>query len=138
MASKTTFSKTRKRAKRTVTNGILHIRASFNNTLVSLTDATGDVLSGCMESGGTGGFKGTKKSTPFAAQTAVEKVATIACNEFGMKTLIIYVKGVGPGRDSAIRALSAFTVNKKLRVLWIKDKTGNPHGGPKPKKARRV
>src|SRR5689334_11596365 len=98
------FSKVRKRAKRTVTNGIFHISASFNNTLITTTDYAGNVL--VSASAGTSGFKGTRKSTPFAAQMATEKVATVARDELGMKNIIVYIKGPGPGRDSALRALT--------------------------------
>jgi small subunit ribosomal protein S11 len=126
------FSKTRKRVKRTVANGIFHISASFNNTLITVTDYTGNVLASA--SAGTSGFKGTRKSTPFAAQMAAEKVATIARDELGMRSIIIYVKGPGPGRDSAARALAPFG----FRILFIKDKTRLPHNGPRRKKTRRV
>jgi small subunit ribosomal protein S11 len=126
------FSKTRKRSKRIVTNGIFHISASFNNTLIAVTDYAGNVL--VSASAGTSGFKGTRKSTPFAAQMAAEKVATVARDEFGMKNIIIYIKGPGAGRDSASRALAPFG----FRILFIKDKTRLPYNGPRMKKRRRV
>ena len=126
------FSKTRKRIKRTVTNGIFHINSSFNNTLITVTDYAGNVLSSA--SAGTSGFKGTRKSTPFASQMAAEKVATVARDELNMKNIIVYVKGPGAGRDAASRALAPFG----FRILFIKDKTRLPHNGPRRKKTRRV
>lgn len=130
--SKSNTSRSRKRNKRVVTEGTIHIAASFNNTLVTITDRAGNAL--VSASGGTSGFKGARKSTPYAAQLAAEKVATVARDEFGMKTVIIYVKGPGPGRDSALRALGPMG----FRVLFIKDRSSNPHGGTRSPKKRRV
>jgi small subunit ribosomal protein S11 len=114
-----------------VARGIAHIKASFNNTLVTITDLNGDVL--CTASAGTVGFKGTRKSTPFAAQRAVEQVAT-AARKYGLNEVEVRVKGPGTGRDAAITALQA----SGLRIHSIKDVTPLPHNGCRPKKRRRV
>lgn len=130
--SKKISTRARKRTKRTVANGIIHIKASFNNTIVTITDEFGNTL--ISESGGTSGFKGARKSTHFAAQSAVEKAGIKARDEFGMKTLVVYVRDTGPGRDS-VRALNAFG----FRIPYIKDKTRLPRGGGcRPRKQRRV
>lgn len=115
-----------------VTCGIAHIKATDNNTCVTITDLSGKVL--VSKTGGSVGFKGAKKNTPFAAQLAASKAAEIANVNFEMKKIAIYVKGVGPGRDAAPRAL----VTSGLQVLFIKDKTGVPHGGCRAPKTRRV
>jgi small subunit ribosomal protein S11 len=130
--SKSNSARLRKRNKRVVTDGVVHISASFNNTLITITDRAGNTL--LSASGGTAGFKGSRKSTPFAAQMASESIASVARDEWGMKTLIVYVKGPGPGRDSALRALGAVG----FRILFIKDKSSNPHGGTRSPKKRRV
>ncbi|NPA12737.1 MAG: 30S ribosomal protein S11 [Aquificae bacterium] len=121
-----------KKVKRTVPYGIAHIQATFNNTIVTITDKEGNVL--CWASGGTEGFKGTRKSTPYAAQKAAEKAAKTAMNEFGMKDIEVWVKGPGAGRESAIRSLQAAGLNIKL----IKDVTPIPHNGCRPPSKRRV
>jgi len=114
-----------------VARGIAHIRASFNNTLVTITDLNGDVL--CRASAGTVGFKGTRKSTPFAAQRAVEQAAS-AARKMGMVEVDVRVSGPGSGRDSAITAL----VSTGIRVQSIEDVTPLPHNGCRPSKKRRV
>lgn len=114
-----------------ITQGRLYVTATFNNTLVTLTDASGNTLA--WASSGAAGFKGTRKSTPFAAITAVENVAHKA-KEMGMTACEVYIKGPGPGRDSAIRALRNVGVN----ISMIADVTPMPHNGPRPKKRRRV
>jgi len=121
-----------KKVKRTVPYGIAHIQATFNNTIVTITDKEGNVL--CWASGGTEGFKGTRKSTPYAAQKAAEKAAKRAMDEFGMKDIEVWVKGPGAGRESAIRTLQAAGLNIKV----IKDVTPIPHNGCRPPSKRRV
>lgn len=130
-ASKKT-TRTRKRAKRTITEGMVHIHASFNNTIISFSDRQGNTL--CWSSAGTSGFKGSRKGTPFAAQVAAEKAGTIAKEEFGMKAVQVLVKGPGPGRESAIRALMALG----FKIIEIGDGTGLPHNGCRARKKRRV
>jgi small subunit ribosomal protein S11 len=127
----TTAGKTRKRAKRMVTDGIAHVHASFNNTIVTITDRQGNTLSWAT-SGGCG-FRGSRKSTPFAAQVAAEK-AGVAAQEFGLKNVEVRVCGPGPGRESAVRALNA----AGLKVTSIEDVTPIPHNGCRPPKKRRV
>ena len=124
--------KARKRAKRTVTEGICYINASFNNTIVTITDRLGNTL--CWATSGGSGFRGSRKSTPFAAQVAGEKVGTVAKDDFGMKTLAVIVKGPGSGRESVIRALIALG----FKITEIDDATGIPHNGCRPPKKRRV
>jgi len=126
-----TAGKTRKRAKRVVTDGIAHVHASFNNTIVTITDRQGNTLSWAT-SGGCG-FRGSRKSTPFAAQVAAEK-AGVAAQEFGLKNVEVRVCGPGPGRESAVRALNA----AGLKVTSIEDVTPIPHNGCRPPKKRRV
>ena len=121
----------KKRVRRNVARGIAHVKATFNNTLVTITDMNGDVL--CRASAGTVGFKGTRKSTPFAAQRAVEQVAVVA-RKMGMVEVEVRVKGPGSGRDSAITAL----VSAGLRIHSIEDVTPLPHNGCRPSKRRRV
>lgn len=125
--------RTRKRKKitRQVPLGIAHIQATFNNTIVTITDLEGNVLA--WSSGGVVGFKGTRKSTPFAAQLAATDAAKKAM-EYGMKDVIVHVKGPGAGRETAIRALQAAGLNVKA----IKDVTPIPHDGCRPPKKRRV
>jgi small subunit ribosomal protein S11 len=129
MAEATTT--TRKKAKRTVVDGVAHVQASFNNTVITITDRQGNVL--CWATAGGSGFRGSRKSTPFAAQVAAEK-ATLAAQEFGMKSVDVFVKGPGPGRDSAVRSLNA----AGLRINSISDVTPIPHNGCRPPKKRRV
>ena len=121
----------RKKVKKTVTDGVAHIHASFNNTIVTITDVQGNAVS--WASSGEMGFRGSKKSTPFAAQTAAETAAKVAVDH-GMKTVEVYVKGPGSGREAAIRALQT----AGLEVTMIKDVTPIPHNGCRPPKRRRV
>ncbi len=129
MAAKGT--RTRKKVKRDVSDGIAHIHASFNNTIVTITDRQGNAL--CWATAGGSGFRGSRKSTPFAAQVAAERVGEMA-QEYGMKNLEVCVKGPGPGRESAVRALHA----KGFRITNISDVTPIPHNGCRPPKKRRV
>ena len=122
---------TRKKVSRTVVDGIAHIHASFNNTIVTITDRQGNALSWAT-SGGSG-FRGSRKSTPFAAQVAAERAA-IAAKEYGLQNVDVEVKGPGPGRESAVRALD----NAGLKVTNITDVTPIPHNGCRPPKKRRV
>src|SRR3989338_4759981 len=123
--------KAKKRSLKGVTSGFVHIQASFNNTIVSITDRQGNVIS--WASPGTVGFSGSKKSTPFAAQVAASSAARQA-KDFGMQTVEIYVNGPGSGRESAIRAVQA----AGLMVTSIRDVTPMPHNGCRPRKKRRV
>lgn len=122
---------TRKRQRRSVPAGQLHIQATFNNTIVTFSDSKGNVLS--ASSAGACGFRGSKKGTAYAAQIAAEKAAEIAKSQYGLQKVDVFVKGVGLGRDTAIRAMSNFDIV----VESIKDVTGVPHGGTRPRKARR-
>ena len=122
---------TRKKVKKTVVDGIAHRHASFNNTIVTITDRQGNTLSWAT-SGGSG-FRGSRKSTPFAAQVAAER-ASEAAQEFGLKNLDVQVKGPGPGRESAVRALN----NAGYKITNITDVTPIPHNGCRPPKKRRV
>jgi len=124
-------SKARKKAKRQVSDGIAHIHASFNNTIVTITDRQGNTLSWAT-SGGSG-FRGSRKSTPFAAQVAAERAGT-AAQDYGLKTVEVRVCGPGPGRESAVRALNGCG----LKVTSIADVTPIPHNGCRPPKKRRV
>jgi small subunit ribosomal protein S11 len=126
-----TAGKARKRAKRMVSDAIAHVHASFNNTIVTITDRQGNTLSWAT-SGGCG-FRGSRKSTPFAAQVAAEK-AGVAAQEYGVKNVEVRVRGPGPGRESAVRALNA----AGLKVTSIEDVTPIPHNGCRPPKKRRV
>lgn len=123
---------TRKKQRRSVPSGQLHIQATFNNTIVSFTDKKGNVLA--ASSAGACGFRGSKKGTAYASQVAAEKAAEAAKSLYGLGSVDVFVKGVGLGRDAAIRAMSAFDIT----VESIKDVTGVPHGGVRPKKARRA
>jgi small subunit ribosomal protein S11 len=123
--------KVRKKAKKHVTDGIAHVHASFNNTIITITDRQGNALSWAT-SGGCG-FRGSRKSTPFAAQVAAEKAGT-AAQEHGLKTVEVRVKGPGPGRESAVRALNSCG----LKISNIADVTPIPHNGCRPPKKRRV
>ncbi len=126
-----TGSRSRKRVKKMVVDGIAHIHASFNNTIISVTDRQGNALAWAT-SGGSG-FRGSRKSTPFAAQVAAERVGE-KVKDFGMKNLDVNVKGPGPGRESAVRALYA----AGFRINSITDVTPIPHNGCRPPKKRRV
>jgi small subunit ribosomal protein S11 len=121
----------KKKIRRNVGRGIAHIKASFNNTLITITDVNGETL--CWDSAGTIGFKGSRKSTPFAAQRAAEKCANTA-RKFGVVEVEVRVKGAGAGRESAITALQA----AGMRVSSIEDVTPLPHNGCRPPKRRRV
>lgn len=121
----------KKKQKRSVPAGQLHIKATFNNTIVSFTDKKGNVLT--TSSAGATGFRGSKKGTAYAAQVAAEKAAEVAKGQFGMNAVDVFVKGVGLGRDAAIRAMSGFEIS----IESIKEVTGVPHGGVRPRKARR-
>ncbi len=132
MAKATTSAATKKRkARRNVTQGVAHIRATFNNTVVTITDTKGDTL--CWASAGTSGFKGSRKSTPFAGQCAAQQAAEKAA-KFGVKELEVLVKGPGAGRESAVTALQS----AGLTVKSIEDVTPIPHNGCRPPKRRRV
>ncbi|QHU91285.1 30S ribosomal protein S11 [Candidatus Saccharibacteria bacterium oral taxon 955] len=122
----------KKKQRRSVPIGQLHIQATFNNTIVTFADTKGNVLS--ASSAGACGFRGSKKGTAYAAQVAAEKAAEAAKTGYGLSTVDVFVKGVGLGRDAAIRALSNFD----MTVNSIKDVTGVPHGGVRPRKARRA
>lgn len=121
----------KKKVKKNVPVGVAHIHATFNNTIVTITDLNGDVVS--WSSSGCGGFKGSRKSTPFAAQVAGETAARKA-KELGMRTVSVLVKGPGSGRESALRAVAS----SGLHVSLIKDITPVPHNGCRPRKNRRV
>jgi small subunit ribosomal protein S11 len=124
-------ARTRKKVKKDVSDGIAHIHASFNNTIITITDRQGNALA--WATAGGSGFRGSRKSTPFAAQVAAEKVGTMV-QEYGMKNLEVEVKGPGPGRESAVRALN----NAGFRITNITDVTPIPHNGCRPPKKRRV
>ena len=126
-----TPTRARKRVKKQVSDGIAHVHASFNNTIVTITDRQGNALSWAT-SGGSG-FRGSRNSTPFAAQVAAERAGEIA-KEYGVKNLEVMVKGPGPGRESSIRALNA----AGFRITNITDVTPIPHNGCRPPKKRRV
>lgn len=124
-------SRTRKKEKKNVVDGIAHIHASFNNTIVTISDRQGNALA--WATAGGSGFRGSRKSTPFAAQVAAERVGEMV-KEFGLKNLEVEVKGPGPGRESAVRALN----NAGFRITNITDVTPIPHNGCRPPKKRRV
>ena len=130
-AKRTAQTRTRRRERKNIERGCAHIQATFNNTIVTITDVNGNAIS--WASAGELGFRGSKKSTPFAAQTAAETAAKAAM-EHGLKTVEVYVKGPGTGRESAIRALQT----AGLDVTMIKDVTPIPHNGCRPPKRRRV
>ncbi len=127
----TPSSKSRKKVKRTVVDGMAHIHASFNNTIITITDRQGNALT--WATAGGSGFRGSRKSTPFAAQIASQKAGESAL-EFGMTTLEVFIKGPGPGRESAVRALNAVG----FKITNITDVTPVPHNGCRPPKKRRV
>ena len=124
-------TKTKKKERKNISSGVVHIQSTFNNTIVTITDSMGNVIS--WSSSGVHGFKGSRKSTPFAAQLTAEDAAKKAM-EHGMKSVEVYVKGPGAGRESALRALQA----AGFTVLMIKDVTPIPHNGCRPPKRRRV
>jgi small subunit ribosomal protein S11 len=129
MANKPT--RTRKRVKKHVVDGMAHIHASFNNTIVTITDRQGNALA--WATAGGSGFRGSRKSTPFAAQVAADRAAQTV-KEMGMKNMEVFVKGPGPGRESAVRALNA----AGFKITNITDVTPIPHNGCRPPKKRRV
>jgi len=131
MATKKSSSKTKKKDKKVITHGVMFIHSTFNNTIITITDPEGKVLT--WASGGMVGFKGSRKSTPFAAQLAAEKALKEAEN-FGLRTLDVRVKGPGAGRESAIRTIGS----TPFQVRSIKDITPIPHNGCRPPKKRRV
>ena len=124
-------AKTKKKIKRVVTDGIAHVHASFNNTIVTITDRQGNALSWATSGGA--GFRGSRKSTPFAAQVAAEKAGKAAL-DYGVKSLEVRIKGPGPGRESSVRALAALGI----RINLISDVTPIPHNGCRPQKRRRI
>ena len=124
-------ARVRKKVKKNVAEGIAHIHASFNNTIITITDRQGNALS--WATAGGAGFRGSRKSTPFAAQVAAEKAGR-AAGEYGVKTVEVRIKGPGPGRESAVRSLNALG----YKVLNIVDVTPIPHNGCRPPKKRRV
>ncbi len=132
MAESTTTTTKKKKVKRIVPVGQLHIKATFNNTIITITDKKGEVL--VTASAGACGFRGSKKGTAYAAQIAGEKALSAAKQNNGLRTIEVYVKGVGQGRDAAIRAAATLG----LDVDSITDKTGIAHGGVRPRKARKV
>jgi small subunit ribosomal protein S11 len=126
-----TAARTRKKVKKSVTDGIAHVHASFNNTIITITDRQGNTL-GWATAGGSG-FRGSRKSTPFAAQVAAERVGNTV-KEFGVKNLEVRIKGPGPGRESTVRSLHA----NGFKITSITDVTPIPHNGCRPPKRRRV
>ena len=130
IVKKSSYSK-KKKVKKNIPNGIAYVQSSFNNTIVSIADTEGNIIS--WSSAGQKGFKGSRKSTPYAAQIAADSAATKAL-EFGMKTLSVEIKGPGSGRETALRALQA----RGFKILSIKDTTPMPHNGTRPPKKRRV
>ena len=123
--------RTKKKEKKNIANGIVHIQSTFNNTIVTITDTAGNTVA--WSSAGVQGFKGSRKSTPFAAQLAAQRAVSEAM-EHGMKSVEVYVKGPGSGRESALRALQA----AGFTITLIKDVTPVPHNGCRPPKRRRV
>jgi len=132
MAESSTTTTKKKKSKRSVAAGQLHVQATFNNTIITLTDAQGGALA--ASSAGACGFRGSKKGTAYAAQVAAEKAGTLAKQQYGLSKVDAFIKGVGLGRDAAVRAMQTVGIN----VESITDVTGVPHGGVRPKKARRV
>jgi len=127
----TSKKETKKRVRRTVIDGVAHIHASFNNTIITITDRQGNTLA--WATAGGSGFRGSRKSTPFAAQVAAEKLGGVR-DEYGMQNLDVFVKGPGPGRESAVRSLNT----AGFRINNITDVTPIPHNGCRPPKKRRV
>lgn len=132
MAKKTKIIKSKKaKAEKKISVGRVYVTATFNNTIVTLTDVEGNTV--CWSSSGNVGFKGARKATPFAAISAMEKVA-VKAKEVGVSSVEVYIKGPGPGRDATVKALRGAGIN----VTMIADMTPIPHNGPRPKKRRRV
>lgn len=125
-------SKQRKKTKRQITDGIAHINSSFNNTIVTITDVQGNAI--CWASAASCGYRGSRKSTPYAAGEAAQRVGAVVVDTYGMKKVQVRVRGPGPGRESAVRALHA----AGLVVVSIADETGIPHNGCRSPKKRRV
>ncbi|WP_448587201.1 30S ribosomal protein S11 [Thermocrinis sp.] len=132
MARKKQTAKAVKKQKRTVTQGIVHILSTFNNTIVNITDLQGNTL--VWESGGTVGFKGTRKSTPYAAQLAAQKAVKRAMQEYGLQEAEVIIKGAGAGRESALKAVHA----SGLKITKMRDTTPIPHNGCRAPSRRRV
>lgn len=128
----TTTAPKKKKAKRSVAYGQVHVLATFNNTIITFTDANGGVLT--TASAGACGFRGSKKGTAYAAQVAAERAGQAAKQQYGFSKADVFIKGVGLGRDAAVRAMSGLDI----QVESIKDVTGVPHGGVRPRKARRI
>ncbi len=122
----------RKKAKRTVASGQVRVLATFNNTIITFTDKSGNVIATC--SAGACGFRGSKKGTAYAAQVAAERAGQVAKQQYGFSRAEVIIKGIGLGRDAAVRALTSLDIY----VESIKDVTGIPHGGVRPEKARRI
>ena len=131
MAKAAAGSRTKKKIRKSVSDGVAHVHASFNNTIITITDRQGNTL-GWATSGGSG-FRGSRKSTPFAAQVAADRVGELV-KEYGVKNLDVNVKGPGPGRESAVRGLN----NAGFKITSIYDVTPIPHNGCRPPKKRRV
>ena len=125
------MSKQKKKQKKIITVGIANIKSTFNNTIITISDIFGNTI--CWSSAGTSGFKGSRKNTPFAAQSAARNAASKAM-EFGMEKIEVIIKGRGNGRETSVRALKAAGLN----ILSIEDKTGVPHNGCRPPKKRRI
>jgi len=132
MATKKTAKKVKRKQNRRVDSGKIYISASFNNTLITICDEEGKTLS--WGSSGSSGFKGTRKSTPFAATSAVESTLRKAVENHGIREVEVYIKGPGPGRDASLRAIKS----AGIKITMIADITPMPHNGPRPKKKRRV
>ena len=130
-AANSAAARARKKVKKNVADGILHVHASFNNTIVTITDRQGNALS--WATAGGAGFKGSRKSTPFAAQVAAESAGKVA-QEYGIKNLEVRIKGPGPGRESSVRAMNALGI----KIVSIQDVTPVPHNGCRPPKRRRI
>ena len=129
--NKSKQQKVRKKVKRVVQDGIVHVHASFNNTIISFTDRQGNAL--CWATSGGSGFRGSRKSTPYAAQIATERASQVA-KEYGVKSVAVFIHGPGPGRESTIREL----ISQDFKIVEMTDVTGIPHNGCKPSKKRRV
>lgn len=130
-ASNSAAARMRKKVKRNIAEGVVHVHASFNNTIITISDRQGNALTWATSGGA--GFKGSRKSTPFAAQVAAEAAGKVAM-EYGIKSLEVKIKGPGPGRESAVRALNALGI----RITQIQDITPIPHNGCRPPKRRRI
>jgi len=130
--SKVKAAPKRKKNKRSVPSGQVHVYATFNNTIITFTDGSGNVLTSC--SAGACGFRGSKKGTAYAAQVAAERAAQLAKQQYGFSRADVFIKGIGLGRDAAVRVMAG----SDIQVESIRDVTGVPHGGVRPKKARRI